>query len=113
MGRVETREKEKFRSKLKKSEEQGKKADNPSRIKGRFGKEIDRSGAGGMDIAMSDKKAKEKVFGKKRSILDTLLLQGEDQKKRKKAMPKFMKSGGMIKYRGGGIVSRSRPTKYV
>ena len=26
---------------------------------------------------------------------------------------KKMKSGGMIKYRGGGVVSKSRPTKYI
>ena len=116
MGRVETREKEKFRSKLKKSEKEGKKPDNPSRIEGKYGSEEDRLGEGGMDLGLSDKKAKEKVFGKKRSLLETLQLQDEDKKKRKKAektVPKFMKSGGTIKYRGGGIVSRSRPTKYV
>ena len=116
MGRVETREKEKFRSKLKKSEKEGKKPDNPSRIEGKYGSEEDRLGEGGMDLGLSDKKAKEKVFGKKRSLLETLQLQDEDKKKRKKAektVPKFMKSGVTIKYRGGGIVSKSRPTKYI
>ena len=31
----------------------------------------------------------------------------------KQFIGKKIKSGGMIKYRGGGIVSKSRPTKYV
>ena len=43
---------------------------------------------------------------------------GAGTSKLRKSMPrgditKKIKSGGMIKYRGGGIVSRSRPTKYV
>ena len=103
MSRSETKKRQKLRTKIKKSIKEGKKPNNPLRIKGRFGMEEDRLGMGGMDLALSDKKAKEAVFGKKRSILDTLLLQGRAEKARKKIMPKFMNMGGVIPGRGGSF----------
>ena len=103
MSKSKTKERQKLRTKIKKSIKEGKKPNNPLRIKGRFGMEEDRLGMGGMDLALSDKKAKEAVFGKKRSILDTLLLQGRAEKARKKIMPKFMNMGGVIPGRGGSF----------
>ena len=103
MSRSETKKRQKLRTKIKKSIKEVKKPNNPLRIKGRFGMEEDRLGMGGMDLALSDKKAKEAVFGKKRSILDTLLLQGRAEKARKKIMPKFMNMGGVIPGRGGSF----------
>jgi hypothetical protein len=106
MSRSETKKRQKLRTKIKKSIKEGKKPNNPLRIKGRFGMEEDRLGMGGMDLALSDKKAKEAVFGKKRSILDTLLMAAEAEKARKKAsktVPKFMNMGGVIPGRGGSF----------
>ena len=103
MNKSKTRKKQKLRTKIQKSIKEGKKPDNPLRIKGRFAGERDRLGSGGMDLAMSDKAAKESIFGKKRSLLDTLLIQAMDEKKRKKVVPKFMNMGGVIPGRGGSF----------
>ena len=63
-------------------------------------------------------KIREFKTGKKPSLKTGIPVVGSLMKRRAKNMPKGditkkMKSGGMIKYRGGGIVSKSRPTKYI
>ena len=62
----------------------------------------------GIATGAVDPKTKKQIVSKDRDIPTR-----KQEKERAKLAKKEIKSGGMIKYRGGGIVSRSRPTKYI
>jgi|TARA_R100000988_G_scaffold10184_1_gene5676 hypothetical protein len=98
-------------TRTKKEEEQARDqrfiAPTQNKIRSELGQSFG-EGAGSVDF-----RTKKQIVSKDRDI--PTRKQEKERTKLAKSKPKKMMGGGMtkIKYRGGGIVSRSRPTKYI